>query len=184
KTKNRRDEMNNLHKTLKAPPVEPKAESVEPYWPLSGKTNNLIEVLRENLGGNGIDAFRLPQIRVPPGGGTTWVINDTDEPVRDLEGILLGWPMQRTFWKRYFPASGGRGPPDCVSHDGLHGKGDPGGSCKLCPNPEWDSAPQGGRGQACKLSRHLLLIRPYRYLPHLLVVPPTSLDAVDDYFVQ
>jgi hypothetical protein len=63
--------------------------------------------------------------------------------------------------------------------------GDPGGSCRDCPLARFGSAtkPDGskGGGQACRDQREVLLRLDGDILPHLLIVPPTSIDNFDRY---
>jgi hypothetical protein len=170
-----------------------KAKNQNPETPITGHLVNAYSVLEpggggrnmdiisENLGDGGVGSLDLPRIKVATGGGTTWVVDGVDEPVTELEGILLAWRMERLFWKGAYGGSRKR-PPDCISRDGFSGVGDPGGPCRMCPNAQFDSAPQG-RGQACKQVRQLLVLRPDEALPRLLSVPPTSLKNAAQYFV-
>jgi hypothetical protein len=167
----------------KTPIPEPISEIVEPYWPLrAGNSIDLRELIQENLGSRGIQPFDLPRIRVATGGSMAWVVEGSDDPVRDVEGILLAWRMQRNFWKQGME-SGGRRPPDCISHNLFNGVGDPGGLCNQCPNSEWGSALQG-RAQACKEVCLMLVQRPDERFPRLLIVPRTSLEARRQYAMQ
>jgi len=78
-----------------------------------------------------------------------------------------------------------------VSEDGLVGVSSReglGGECASCPLNRFNSEvrPDGtrGRGKACKNMRRLFIMRPGTVLPLLLVVPPTSLKQVRQYFLR
>jgi len=57
-------------------------------------------------------------------------------------------------------------------------------TCKGCPQNEWASDPQGGKGKACKNTRRLLLVpvdADENTLPWVLKVSPTGLKHFDKY---
>jgi hypothetical protein len=166
-----------------APAPAAKAEIVEPYVVLRpGAAADSLEIMMENLGSNGVGSLDLQRVKVATGGATEWVI-DGEPPTHEIEGVLLAWRMQRIFWKGVYGQAGTRRPLDCISNDGFTGIGNPGGPCNKCPLSEFGSAPSG-RGQACKQVRQLLVLRPDNMLPHLLSVPPTSLKAAAQYFIN
>ena len=84
----------------------------------------------------------------------------------------------------YASKDAGNVPPDCSSIDGRIGVGKPGGDCAACPLAQWDSAPDGGAGQACKQVKQLFMVRGASMLPEVVSLPPTSLKAVRQFFLK
>jgi hypothetical protein len=143
------------------------------------------EVLEANLGPRGLSERNLERIKVPTGGGLTWTVPsiDGEELLKELSGIDLAWREIRLYWKAPFSERGKtRTPPDCSSKNGLVGIGDPGGDCTNCPLAQFGSDPKGGRGQACKQVRQLLILRPDHILPEIVSIPPTSHRNAEQYF--
>jgi len=157
----------------------------EMYPVLAGGDINVAEVLAENLGGESLGALDLPMIKVP--GGTSpaaWAVEtiDGDEIVKDLQGILVGTSLQRTFYKESFDDGGGQ-PPDCTSKDCITGVGDPGGECDKCPYSQFGSA-DNGDGQACSMSRIFYMLLPGQFLPTAVRIPPSSLKMAKKYLLR
>ena len=152
-----------------------------------GAINELLDVLRDNIGEAGIQTLDLPRIKVPSGGSLLWPIQDPDghSSAKVIEAIILAWRDGRLYWKQAMNASGGKIPPDCVSRDAIVGVGDPGGDCHLCPFARFGSSAKGSgsKAQACKSIKQLLLVRENELLPSLLAVPPSSLKPVSQYFI-
>lgn len=155
---------------------------------LLGDANNVIEALRENLGGERLTERDLSSILVPAGGATTWeipgLVGVTE--TKTLEGVIVYTRNTRAYWPKGLD-EGNRVSsdkiPDCTSKDGLFGVGDPGGSCELCPLAQWESG-KGGVGQACKAMRQLFIVREQGLLPFVLTLPPTSLKPARDYLLS
>ncbi|MFZ2648624.1 MAG: hypothetical protein WA210_00835 [Burkholderiaceae bacterium] len=150
----------------------------------------LVELVSANIAG-GISAFDLTRIKVPAGGGITWMVPSLDGPeeaAKTIDGVIVAWSDQRAFWRESF--SGAGAPPDCASRDSRIGVGDPGGPCHKCAFAQFGSAPpkpgktDAGRGQACKQMRLLFIVRPGDLLPIVVAAPPTSLKAMRDYFIK
>jgi hypothetical protein len=123
---------------------------------------------------------------VPTGGTTTWSIPtiEGDQPAQKIEGIIVFTQTVRAYWKESFDESGGGSPPDCVSRDGLIGKGEPGGDCLSCELAQWETAKGGrGRGKACAESRLIYLMSKNEILPTVIKVPATSLTNARKYLV-
>jgi hypothetical protein len=150
-----------------------------PYPVLRADATDAIEAMRENLGGSAISPYDLDRIKVPAGGSTTWSVPTLagEEDAKTIAGIIVHHQTARGYWRQSLDESGGGTPPDCASHDGQYGVGDPGGACARCPMNEWGSK-GSGRGKACQ-ERHLLFVlREGEFLPILVNVPPSSLGAV------
>lgn len=156
------------------------------YTALTIRGDELRQVLADNLGPRGIRPLDLDRVRVPAGGGLTWLVPSLsgDEEAKAIEGIVIYWKEPRAYWQTGLDQGGGGTPPDCSSDDGIIGVGTPGGYCASCPSAEWGSSPKGARGQACKQMRFIFLIRPDDMLPLLLVAPPTSIKAISKYFLR
>jgi hypothetical protein len=110
-----------------------------------------------------------------------------EQETKELEGVVIFWKEARGYWPRSFSDTGGGEPPQCSSDDGMHGVGDPGGVCGVCPLAQFGSAPartpnEKAKGQACKASRLLFMLRPNDLLPIVVSLPPTSLKPCRDYF--
>lgn len=145
----------------------------------------LREVLRENLGPKGITPFELDKLQVPAGGGLQWEISslEGDKSVAEVDGVIAWWSDKRSYWKTKFGEGDGNSPPDCSSDDGETGVGDPGGVCAKCPFSQFGSG-DGGRGQACKQMRFMLVATEDRLMPLFAIVPPTSIRSIHKYFLR
>jgi hypothetical protein len=100
-----------------------------------------------------------------------------------LEGVIVAWKDTRQYYASNF-SDGGSQPPDCSSQDSITGMGDPGGACFDCPFSKFGSTETGGKGQACKQTRLLFILREFDVLPLVLVVPPASLKPLQKYMLQ
>lgn len=137
------------------------------------------EVLSENLGGQKLEQKHLPRVKIPSGGGTAWEIPN-EAPTKELTGILVAFKAdQRAYWQSEDPSGK---PPDCRSDGGVIGIGTPGGDCATCPFAQFGSSPKG-KGQACKQSEVWFLLREGLFLPLVLKLPATSLEAAGAYRV-
>lgn len=142
------------------------------------------ELIRQNMGDAGGNAFDLDRVTVPTGGGTAFAVpalSGEAESRPILEGVILHWQDARAYWASEY--AGGE-PPQCASEDGLRGIGDPGGDCTVCPFASFGSDPKGSRGQACKQVRRLFMLMPGQILPVVVSVPPTSIGGMRKYFAR
>jgi len=143
------------------------------------------EILQANLGPGGLSEQDLERVKVPTGGGTTWTIEgiDGEEMVKEVSGPIAAWIDSRLYWQTPYELRGKqRTPPDCSSRNSLIGVGNPGGDCTRCPLAEFGSDPKGGRGQACKQVRRLMILRPDHIMPDIVGIPPTSHRNAVQYF--
>jgi hypothetical protein len=173
----------------KLPFEQPKTELIpSTYRALAVPAAQLTAFLKENIGAQGLKPFDLDRVKVPAGGGTTWEVPSLKGPQNApvLEGIIMHFRDVRSYWKEAF--GGGANPPDCASQDGMVGVGVPGGACHSCPLAEFGSAPKkngkGGRGQACKQIRMMLLLRQDDMVPLLILAPSSSLKAARSFFLR
>lgn len=144
----------------------------------------LVEVLNvERRSSGGLSAFDLTRIKVPTGGSMFWAIPspEGDQPAKSFDGVILDYRDVRSYWEKDLGAGGGGAPPDCSSEDAEHGNGRYGidsdenrtGLCATCPQSQWGSK-TGSRGQACRLTRQVFLLRDSELMPTLLSVPVSS----------
>jgi hypothetical protein len=160
---------------------------VDNYLALQADGGDVAEILKGNLGGTTLTPFDLDRVTVPTGGGQTWEITDLDEgsvAVKALTGIILHAAPARSYWATGLDEGGAPQPPDCISYDLVRGIGNPGGDCGTCQFNEWNSDPKGARGKACGERRFLFMLRPDSYLPLVVQVPPSSIKAVNQYFLR
>jgi hypothetical protein len=109
------------------------------------------------------------------------------ELLKTFDGTIYFDAVTRTYWEKSFEAGGGAR-PDCFSADSIR----PSSSivppiaetCAACKFSQWGSSPKGGKGQACRQTRHLFVLMPNADSPIDLHLPPTSIDPVDEYFQQ
>ena len=148
--------------------------------------DNPSEVIEANLGTEQLKPYDLDFVKVPTGGGTSWTVPgiEGDETTKEIVGVIVYKKDIRAYW----PNMGLNGPPQCSSLDCIIGIGDPGGPCKECPYSKFGSAVndrgEAGRGQACKMSRLLFVLRPEDMLPIIVRVPPSSLEAIKKYMMR
>ena len=138
--------------------------------------------LAETLGGEKLNVNDLTRLTVPAGGGIRWTVPTLqgDQDMKELVGIIPFTTLNRAYWPEEF--DGGGSPPACVSHDGLKGLGEPGGSCLTCKFAQFGSGKGGeGRGKACQESRLIFLVTADEMLPIVVKAPATSLAAAKKY---
>jgi len=147
------------------------------------------EIVRENLGGRQISPLDLDRVKVPAGGGKVWELPTLDGEVKaatEWDGVIIAWRDIRVFWADKY--EGGGVPPDCVSDDGVTGKGAPGGACRDCPLAVFGTAVKEdgsqGRGQACQAKAQLFVLVAGSWLPTVLTAPPTSITPIRRYLTR
>ena len=140
-----------------------------------------LDVIRENLAGEDITPDDLTRIKVPAGGNIHWMVpdeNGDDQPVKELKGIIVYVTRRRAYWPDP-EITGDR--PQCTSNDCRIGVGDPGGACQTCVHAQFGSRK---RGQACKETKLLFLLREGQSLPEIVVVPPASLKPLKTWLFR
>ena len=125
--------------------------------------------------------LQLDRIKIPAGGSTAFEIpsadGDDSEMVKEITGVILyNHPANAYYTDKY---TGGSNPPDCSSFDGIHGLGNPGGSCKSCPFNKFGSGE--GKSKACKNRRMLYILRDGELFPVILNLPVGSSGAYKNY---
>lgn len=144
----------------------------------------------------GISNFQLNRLKVPAGGVTAWEIEDlTGTRVeQNLDVIILAIRgRQKAWWSTSMEDGGGGTPPTCASTDGTHGHGvnsmdadaSPGThACAECAWNRFGSARGAGNGKDCKDHSLLFCFQQGSRIPSLLVVPATSLKALQGYVLK
>lgn len=156
------------------------------YLALNHSTDELAEIIADNMGDEELSEFDLPRIKVPSGGGRAWEIPTLTgieaQPV--LDGIVVHFKLTRAYWPE--DADSGT-PPVCRSSNGVVGVGDPGGECKTCPWAQYGTATddkgQPAPGQACNAKEIWFMLRPGSFLPVAVALPATSLKPAKAYRV-
>ena len=155
------------------------------------ETQNVAAMLQENTGGDEISVGDLERINIPTGGGQRWTVPSAEgeREAEALTGVIVHQQTSRAYWPGEFRGEGAE--PDCTSPDGEWGFGNPGDKlraagrgCATCPMAQWGSDPNGGRGQACKLMKRLYILLPGEILPHVLVLPPSSIAIIKKYLLR
>ena len=159
-------------------------KKIETFMALQSDATNVLQTIKENIGNDRITDRDLDRIVVPLGGGLNWTIPtlEGEDSQKRLDGIIVHWTAPRAYWATGMEV-GGNTPPDCSSHDGEIGYGQPGGDCFICPLNQWGSA-EGGSGKACKEKRMLFLLRASDLLPIVIQAPSTSIQPIKKYLLR
>ena len=136
--------------------------------------------------GEAMSMRSLARVKVPAGGGTVWKFPTAEgnKNVETFEGVIVASIQSRAYWKDSGASSV---PPDCSSTDMKIGNGPEMGvrKCETCEFNQYGTANGGkGKGKACREVRNLLILTPNATMPLLLIVPPTSLNALKNYHVS
>jgi len=144
----------------------------------------------------GISNFQLNRLKVPLGGMTAWEITTLEgsRVEQALDVIVLAVRgRQKAWWPTPMEEGGGGVPPSCSSTDGVHGRGvnsldaaaeDGTHACADCAWNKFGSARNGGKGKDCKDHALLFCFQQGSRIPSLLVVPATSLKALQGYILK
>lgn len=167
------------------------------FLALNHDTDEIRDIIADNLGGQEVGEFDLTRLTVPSGGGTAWemeTLAGTDS-VREVSGILVHKKRTRSFWPVAL-GDGASGPPACSSADGVIGLGkqwatatdpDPDGepkrqACADCPLAQFGSGKNGG--QACQEKAQWFLLRDEGFLPIVMTLPAMSLQLAKKYLLN
>jgi hypothetical protein len=157
--------------------------------------DEVAEAVAMNADNGGMSELDIPRITIAPGAFKTPTAKGTTLAER-IVGVVVYIRHVRTYYKS---KDQGNRPPDCSSKDCITGRGDPGGRCTPlvdlstgkvsipgCPLAAFESAttPDGrqGKGQACKETKQLFILRGDSLMPEILSIPPTSLVAARKFF--
>lgn len=148
------------------------------------------DIVSLNLRGKKLRQFDLERITIPSGGAKHWTIPgpDGDQTVDMIEGVLLYYKNTRSWWPDMDPTGK---PPKCKSEDAIVGFGsrfedeEPGRhDCLTCPHAEFGSDPKHHRGQWCKEKYALFILMKDTFLPHLIMIPATSLEHLQKWIIR
>jgi len=159
-------------------------KKIESYLALESNATTTLDAIRANIGNDRVTDRDLDRITVPLGGGINWTVPtlEGEDSAKSLDGIIVHWTSPRAYWATGME-TGGNTAPDCSSHNGEIGYGQPGGDCLRCPLNAWGSA-EGGSGKACKEKRMIFLLRPTDLLPIVIQVPSTSIQPIRKYLLR
>jgi hypothetical protein len=175
--------------------VEDKATALaviggESFMSLTKNPAEIAEIMALNIGEGEMDTFSLDRVKMPAGGGTSYVLPtlEGDKTVSEIVGVIIAYQPVRCYWDT--PYTGATNPPTCASSDGKTDDGKPenkpGGVCRECPKAAFgsklDAAGVKGPGQACNECMRLFVLLPDSFLPILITLPPTSLKPARRYF--
>lgn len=160
----------------------------------------------DSEGDAGFD-FHPIRLKFPTGGSTgMFMLSDGDALKAPVEMIVVAAQRARAYW----PSKKTLGkPPLCSAPDGVTARFDTASDqvkialtaevrhpalsivdpeaakgpwqCNGCPLADWESVGNGGRGQACKAMRKLLVVVKGWSMPAVLTLPPTSIKAWDTF---
>lgn len=150
---------------------------------LVSNVNEILDAVKENLGGGQISASDLQVIKVPAAGGTSWEVETLDGTinVKMLTGVVVGMRSVRAYWEQAM-GEGPTGPPQCASIDGVRGTGTPGGLCATCPLSQFGSGKDNS--QACRASQQMFTLMGDELIPSIIRVPAGSLKVVRQYLLK
>jgi len=154
-------------------------------WPVLADSKASAASIVQNMAGEEISANLLNRIKVPAGGGTTWMVTDEageEQPIKDLQGVILHTIRRRGYWTNPDPL---KVPPDCASTDMITGIGAPGGTCANCLHNQFGTSTKSdgtaGKGKACSERKLVFLLREGQFLPDVVSIPSASLKAMQMY---
>lgn len=125
--------------------------------------------------------MRFDRIKVPSGGGTTYMLPEPDAngntDVKELNAVILFHHAMQS----YFPGkyTGSNTQPECSSMDGNFGTGNPGGRCAHCYLNQFGTAENNAK--ACKRKHRIYILREGELFPMILDVPTLSVENFGKY---
>jgi hypothetical protein len=135
----------------------------------------LQQIVLETFGAGPREFERIP---MPTKGITEFSISTPAgvQHPKTLRVVVLAAHARRANWSGAYTGVGVA--PDCKSHDGITGEGEPGGLCPACPLSQFDEA--GGRPR-CTETMDLTFIGLEDGLPSVLTVHKMSVKVMKDY---
>lgn len=158
-------------------------EDASNYLVLQTGLDEVKDLMAETLGEEGLEPHELDRAGNPSGKSTKWTIptvEGDEEVTGTITGVILYHKFNRSRWAEKYGEGESGAMPICSSLDGRIGNGDPGGNCKNCPYAKFGSGPNNS--QACKLTKHVFVLREDELLPLLVVLTPSSLKNSKAYF--
>ena len=158
--------------------------TIEPgsFVALNHTIEEIHSALDVNLGQIDVSEFDLTRVGIPAGGATSWEVEDLEgtKSAPEISGIVVHSKTTRAYWPGDY--EGGSEPPQCSSHDGQVGVGDPGGECRTCLYAQFGSGKNGA--QACKQMMQWFLLQEHSFLPLVVTLPPMSLKPAKKYLIR
>jgi len=118
----------------------------------------------------------VQKIKIPTGGSTYFDMGD-GKPVNDLIGLIIDNYDTRTYFEKDFDGSENK--PDCQSSDCIIGI-DKDGFEKQCASCDLGKYKKGEKTK-CSVRRKIYILLEGHELPHLILVPPTSMVSFKHY---
>lgn len=118
----------------------------------------------------------VQKIKIPTGGSTYFDMGD-GKPVNDLIGLIIDNYDTRTYFEKAFDGSENK--PDCQSNDCITGW-DKEGFEKQCAGCDLGKFTKGEKSR-CSTRRKIYILLEGHDLPHLILVPPTSMVSFRHY---
>jgi len=153
------------------------------YLVLQTGLDEVKDLMAETLGEEGLAPHELDRAGNPSGKSTKWsipTVEGEEDTVGEIEGVILFHKFNRSRWEHEYGKGEADAMPVCSSVDGRTGVGNPGGNCKNCPFAQFGSGPNNS--QACKLTKHVFILREDELLPLLVVLTVSSLKNAKAYF--
>jgi len=174
---------------------QPLAKEESPFAIVRASSDQVLDIIHLNLGGKKVTAFDLDRISIPDGKSDFWTVPTLEgtAAVEEISGVVVHFRDMRAWWPDADPSGK---PPSCRADDGETGIGDRTSAeqykdedevqhdCSKCAYSKWESDPKGGRGQWCKQVRAVFIVPEHMFLPMVLFLPPTSLKAMERYFLR
>ena len=133
-----------------------------------------------------MDTFPAGRIKVASGGLTALEVTEPGEDegdvVKAVEGVILTSSRVNAYWAAAMGSSEDKA-PNCSSQDGVTGINRETGEALACATCHYNQfgTDANGRGKACKNMRQVFMLRPGDMLPLRFDVPPSGLQAFDNY---
>lgn len=141
---------------------------------------NFVEMFAENLTDMEMTIFDLPKINLPAQKGKSFIIESTEEEIKEIEGVVLCTTKNRAKWPPDDAEEAGF--PECSSPDGKYSFD--GKECATCPFNQFKSDVKGGKGKACKEKINIFFLREDMALPEIVSLPVTSHKNWKKYSVK
>lgn len=148
--------------------------------------NSFADAAYENLGGESLRLSDLDRIKIPSGGGKSFIVSSDgkEDDVKEIFGTIVMSKPARVYWEKSYEEAGGGNPPDCSSDDCITGVGSPGGECLKCVLGQFTKDSEGKKQKPrCAEKRMVFLKEEESLFPSLFIVPPSALKTFRSYLV-
>jgi hypothetical protein len=139
--------------------------------------------LRENMEGV---APEFPIIKIIHAGQMFEMPDESK--TEDFLGVIIDASRANVWWEESFDSAGGGNIPDCFSLDGIvpshESEKKQNDDCATCPQNQFGSDPDGGRGKWCKNTKRVFVVVEGENFPFRLTVSPANLKGIDRYITM